>query len=615
MPRLPRLRIEPLLVRGTELERLRAVETIVVWSRWAVAVLAIIFSALDPVRLLWFDWLPAALLVGTNLVATIVVRRPRSASTLQTLGLFGVASDLAIVTLFMFGDVQALERGIYLAGILVIMEAAVRWVLPGAVVTAAAMSASLASWMAYRAARFDVKFEASTLMYRVVVLMAIGMIVGFLVALLERARRQIAERLRESEFVNRFALEAPRIPLDETGWLLAGMLHDDLGFERVGVLFHESSSNRLHPAANAGFDVAIAEITRAISPEMGFSVDEQAGIVSRCFTSGRSRIVPDVAKDPDYIGIDESVRSELCVLLRAGGRRLGVLVVSSTHLNAFDERDARLLEAVAGELAQIIENARLVDMQRETITELESLSALKDDFIAITSHELRTPLTSLRGFARALEDRWREMTDEQQDEAARIISRQVDRLGSLVEDLLTASLLDSGRHNPSLQSVDLDEVVAEVVAEMESAHTDRELQVEIDPGLAPIDADRSFVRRILVNLIDNAIRYSPEGEPVAVRVQAVDDMVRVEVADHGVGIDESDIPLLFNRFIRIRAQPGSHGTGLGLYIVRGLVKSMGGTVTVTSRGGEGSCFAFTVPLASDARGREGRSAANVARQD
>lgn len=594
-------RLEEMLLRGDEPERRRALEILICAGRWAVAVFAAGLALIDPGESPALTLGALALLVSTNIVATIVVRRPRALGTIQLVGIVVVVADAVLVTMAMFDDVGDVERATYLAGILVVFESAVRWALRGSMLAAVAMAAAVGAWFTYRTARLDLPLDVDALLFRMGMLLLTGLLLGFVVGLLDTARNLVGERLREAEVVNRFALEAPRRPLDDAVWLLAEMLHTDLGFERVAVLFHDESTGRLHPAANAGFSDAVAQLTRSLTPELGFPVSEQAGVVSRCFTTGRAQIVSDVSQDPDYIAVDEAVASELAVPLRAGGRRLGVLVVSATTRNAYTERDAHLLEVVAAELAQILENARLVEVQRGTIVELEQLSTLKDDFIAITSHELRTPLTSLRGFARALESRWREMTPKQQDQAAQVIARQVERLGELVEDLLTASLVDSGRHVPALEDLDVMPIITDVVAESAAAHPHRHVTYELPAALPPARADASFLRRALVNLVANALRYSREPAPVVVRARAVAHELRVEVEDRGPGIPESQVPLLFDRFVRFGSnETGTHGTGLGLFIVRGLVESMGGTISVESVPGEGSCFAFSVPIAAGA---------------
>ncbi len=587
-----------MLLRGSESERRRAVEILVSIVRWCVVVFAAVLVVIDPGGTRWLTAGALALLASTNLVATVVVRRPRSLDTIQVVGVMVVVADLAVVTLAMFDDVGSVERATYLAGILVVFEAAVRWALPGSVLAASTMASAVGAWLAYRADRLGLALDVDALVFRVGMLLLVGLVLGLLVSLLDSARGLVVERLREAEVVSQFALEAPRHTLDDAVWLLAEMLHSDLEFDRVAILFYDEPSGRLHPVANAGFSAAVAELTRSMPPELGFPVAERAGVVSRCFATGRAQIVADVTRDPDYISVDNAVASELAVPLRAGGRRLGALVVSATTKDAFSERDAHLLEIVAGELAQILENARLAEVQRDTIGELERLSRLKDDFIAITSHELRTPLTSLRGFARALEARRRDMTPDQQDEAAQVIARQVERLGGLVEDLLTASLVDSGRHVPTLEEIELAPLAVDVVTDTAATHPDRDVVLDLPNTLPTVRADESFVRRVLVNLVANALRYSRAGTPVTVRAEVANSDVRVAIVDQGPGIPESQIPLLFDRFVRLRShETETHGTGLGLFIVRGLVESMGGSVSVDSMPGQGSCFAFTVPIA------------------
>lgn len=589
------------LLQGAAPERRRALEVVILGVRLLVGLVVVAFYAVDPGRRPALTGGAIGAYLAVSAVAALVVRRPRSLGALQALGGVVAAADLALVVVVAFDDLDVVEQGTYVAGLLVVAEAAIRWAVPGAMVAASALAVATSAWLVARADELGTGVDAQVIGFRVVVILVIGLLLGILVRLLDDARRLVARRLREAEFVNRFALEAPRLELDDAVWFLAESLHDQLGFERVAVLFHDAEHDHLHPAANAGFRPEVEELTRALPPDTGFSVADAAGIVSRCFRTRVPQLATDVEDDPDYIAVDPEVRSELAVPLRAGGRMLGVLVVSATRRRAFGARDARLLEVVAGELAQILENARLVELQRATIDELERLSALKDDFIAITSHELRTPLTSLRGFARALELRRAEMTPEQQDEAIQVIARQVERLRTLVEDLLAASMVDSGRQAPQLRPVALERVVDDVLAELGRANPGRALERDLPSDLPAVRADPSFARRVVTNLVANALQYSADDAPVRVAARAGDGAVRVEVVDQGPGIPEEDLPRLFDRFVRLRSQrTRSRGSGLGLYIVRGLVESMDGDVGVESEHGRGSTFWFRLPRSPEA---------------
>jgi signal transduction histidine kinase len=236
-------------------------------------------------------------------------------------------------------------------------------------------------------------------------------------------------------------------------------------------------------------------------------------------------------------------------------------------------------------------------VQRRTIDELQQVATMKDDFIAVASHELRTPLTALRGWVRPLDDD--RLSPEQRARAVEKISRGVDRLAALVEDLLAVSLIDGGRSNPAAESIDLRALLDDVVAEVDPHDGQHRIVVSVPPELGPVAADRSFLRRVLVNLIGNGVKYSPGGGVVSIVASSVTGeipMAQVSISDEGMGVPEGELDRLFAKFERCSNTRGTSGTGLGLYVVRGLVEAMGGAVTVTSVEGEGSRFSFTLPL-------------------
>lgn len=584
-------------VRSPE-ERLRYVESVLARFRWLLALFGIVFTVFDP-KADVLRWTALLVLVASCCVATVALRFPLSVTQLRILGAVVVGADMLLVMSAMFTDTSQIERGVFLAGALVIFEGAVRWMITGGVLTAIALDLAMLAWMQRRDAIGSVPFDAPAFAFRSAIFIALGFAIGVLVRALETARDELAQRLSESEIVNTFALEAPRLSEQAAVRLLAGLLHDELGYKKVGILLYDPTGGVLRRAAAAGFSSDVENVMGAADAALdGIPVGRDTrSIAARCFRTGRSQVVVDVISDPDYLMVDPSVRSQLHVLLRAGGRRLGVIVVSSDVIDGFSDNDARLLERAAAELAQVLEHARLGEVQRETIDDLQRLSTMKDDFIAITSHELRTPLTAMRGFAGALEAHRGDMSAEQEENAIRAISRQVERMSTLTEDLLAVSLIDSGRSSPTLELVDVAAIAHEVAADVDPDDGVHGVSVSIPDTLPRVAADPSFLRRVLVNLISNGLRYSPAGGAVDVDGRLEENAIRIEVRDHGVGIAAADVEQLFGKFVRVGSTRAIGGTGLGLFIVKGLVEAMDGEVTVESTPGEGSCFAFTLPVA------------------
>jgi signal transduction histidine kinase len=244
--------------------------------------------------------------------------------------------------------------------------------------------------------------------------------------------------------------------------------------------------------------------------------------------------------------------------------------------------------------------ATLVFYQRQlagTVERQRHLDVLKDEFIATTSHELRTPLTSIYGSAVTLSEH--KLDDATRTRLVDIIRDQSVRLTRLVEDVLWASRIASGGTGSNIENCEAGEIVADVVAAVSSASQSK-IRV-IDGGEVGVRADPEQLYRVLLNLVDNAIKYSPNGSDVEIASHVQDGRrVRIEVRDRGIGVPAADRERVFERFSRLdpATSGGVGGTGLGLYICRELVEGMGGRIWVEPRPGGGSTFALDLPGAT-----------------
>ncbi len=240
------------------------------------------------------------------------------------------------------------------------------------------------------------------------------------------------------------------------------------------------------------------------------------------------------------------------------------------------------------------------------ITQQKEIEQLQRDFVSIVSHELRAPLTAIKGFAKTLVLKDEELAPATRREFLSTVNEQAERLARLVDDLLLVSRIDSKRVRVEWTEVAVDDLVRELISQFHSKWGSRRILIDADPGLPFVRADRSKLEEVLINLIDNAIKYSPDGTPVRVTARAVGDEIEVDVEDRGIGIAPEDVAQLFQKFQRITtpATRDIGGTGLGLYIVKGLVEAHGGRVWVESIPGAGSTFAFTMPRARVALLRE-----------
>jgi signal transduction histidine kinase len=229
---------------------------------------------------------------------------------------------------------------------------------------------------------------------------------------------------------------------------------------------------------------------------------------------------------------------------------------------------------------------------------LREFDRLKDEFIAVVSHELRTPLTSVYGAALTL--RQQQLDEKQRNTLLDIVSTEAARLGRLLDDVLWVSRLDSDRADTFIDRVDALEVVTEVVNGVRT-HLPPTLAIEIrlEGGSPTVAADPDKLRQVLVNLVENAVKYSGAGE-IEVSLQPHDGWMRFSVRDQGLGIPPAEQARIFEKFHRLDPEMtrGVGGSGLGLYICKGLVERMNGEIWVRSELGRGSTFIFELPLAA-----------------
>jgi PAS domain S-box-containing protein len=225
---------------------------------------------------------------------------------------------------------------------------------------------------------------------------------------------------------------------------------------------------------------------------------------------------------------------------------------------------------------------------------------VKSDFVAAVSHELRTPLTSIYGFAETLLRQDIPFGEDERRTFLGYIASESERLTEIVDQLLNVARLDAGDLEVELGRIDLGSVVSEVVETVEDGNGHRfEIDLPDEPLAAEADPDK--VRQVFNILVENALRYSPEGGTVTVGARRNADRVEVRVVDEGMGIPASEREWIFRKFYRAEsaARDGAAGTGLGLFIAKELVNAMGGRIWVDSTEGEGSSFAFELPAAPE----------------
>jgi signal transduction histidine kinase len=286
-------------------------------------------------------------------------------------------------------------------------------------------------------------------------------------------------------------------------------------------------------------------------------------------------------------------RSTILVPLRVRDAVIGALALVSATPNRFGHADVELAMELGRRMALAIDNARLLEETRRALH-------LREEFLRIASHELRTPLSSLRLSTQALlraAERKRAVSPEVLDQSLRRVLGNTLRLEQLTSELLDVTRIEQGRLGLNLAEIALDTVVRQVVEHLEPelAASDSSVSIECAaPVLGRWDASR--LDQVVTNLLTNAAKFGA-GKPIEIRIERIGDAARLTVTDHGIGIDPTRLPHVFDRFERAVPSSSYGGLGLGLYIARSIVDAHGGTITADSQLGAGATFTVTLPCA------------------
>ncbi|HVC87250.1 MAG TPA: HAMP domain-containing sensor histidine kinase [Gaiellaceae bacterium] len=227
--------------------------------------------------------------------------------------------------------------------------------------------------------------------------------------------------------------------------------------------------------------------------------------------------------------------------------------------------------------------------------ELQRLAELRADFVSLVSHELRSPVASVLGAARTLQHRWHDLQPEARQVLLGLIADEATRLGALIADVFDTSRIEAGTFSYRFAEVDLATLVQDSVTTAAAGQNEIRILAEVEAAVPPVLGDPERLRQVVGNLIENAMKYSPVGEAVQVRVTPVRDAVAVSVSDRGPGIASADQRVIFEKFGRVAGDGAKPGTGLGLYIARSITEAHSGTLEVWSAPGRGSTFTVTLP--------------------
>ena len=371
------------------------------------------------------------------------------------------------------------------------------------------------------------------------------------------------------------------------------------GMDGGAVYEYDEAREEFHLHATDSLPDELVEALRATPIPKG------DGALGRLAVTGEPVQICDIADEGLYQSrVRESLvrlgyRSLLAVPLLREDRLLGGLAVNRKSAGEFAPEVVDLLETFATQSALAIQNARLFREIEEKSRALETASRHKSEFLANMSHELRTPLNAIIGFSEVLSERMFGDVNEKQAEYLGDILESGKHLLSLINDILDLSKIEAGRMELSPADFDLRIAIGNTLALVKERAHRRGITLEstLDERLGTIFADERKVKQVLLNLLSNALKFTPEGGRIDVRAGVRDGVAEISVTDTGVGIASEDQDAVFEEFRQVgTASKKAEGTGLGLAISRKFIELHGGRIWLQSQSGTGSTFTFTLPL-------------------
>ncbi|MDD5129084.1 MAG: GAF domain-containing sensor histidine kinase [Candidatus Omnitrophica bacterium] len=391
---------------------------------------------------------------------------------------------------------------------------------------------------------------------------------------------------------------------------------EELGFEKSLAFLWNDLKREFYLCLNLGFEDAESELIKtAVNTDKNYYLD-----LIRSGKNASSVFIPDDFLTKDRINQLFEVRSFIiCPILAQEGDQGFIFVGTQNIETRITEGEQELITILANQIGQTLDNARLFEKTWRSQQELEikveerthqlsqaleevgKISKRKSDFISSVSHELRTPLTSIKGYAAILlAGKLGAVPDEIKNRLEKI-NRHSDELVHMVNDLLDISRIESGKVNMKLESLEL-KYIADKVADLLSEQLKAKnitFGVNIPEDCRNALADRSQIERVFINLVGNALKFTPENGKINITAHRSGKIIQVDVSDTGFGIPEDAQGKLFQEFFRVENAINQEvkGTGLGLALVRHIIEAHQGRIWVKSKLSEGSTFSFTLNAA------------------
>ncbi len=581
------------------------------WVRLVAVVFALlevaIFEADYPPGYEAWAWaITAAFAIGSALLLVLAYRVP-SRAVWRRIGLAALVFDTAVVYGYIL--VFTFEAGTPMRQLVFVplIEAALRFGVTGTIAVSAFSALALAAAEWWRDEHFPPQeFDLNRIVLPVGVQLIVGTIVGLLVNRLREERASATSRAAEAETLrdelgrradvldatNRAARAlSSSLDLEQAFAAFIRELRGLIPFDRTAILLVDEGQLRVFAAAG--------EAVEEVFPP-GTTVPIRGSVIEDLVRGGQTLYREDMSdtkyeEEADFLRLD--LRSRVVAPMLSGAETIGAISVVRREPSAFRTGEVELLGLLGRLVGSAVQNIRAYESERTTVEELRKLSALRADFVSMVSHELRSPMASVIGSARTLQQRWRELTAEQRESFLALIAHETSRLADLIGDVLDTSRIEAGTFSFSFDDVDIAQLVRDSAAAAEHGQDEVVVKAVVREPLPTVRGDRDRLRQILVNLIDNAVKYSPEGDEVQVEVQASNGRVLIEVRDRGPGISPEHQRMIFEKFGRAQVgEKAKPGTGLGLFIARSIAEAHGGTLEVRSAPDRGATFRLSLPV-------------------
>jgi signal transduction histidine kinase len=517
--------------------------------------------------------------------------------------LIAMVFDFAVVAGFVL--LYAFELGTPTRQLLflVIVLGATRYGMRGGLITAFAAIPVAAVFERLRSDHFHVPYEVQFVTFQAGAGILMALLVGWVVSRLEEGRKTAEHRAEEAELLrdelgrradlldaaNRCARAlSSSLDLDEAFNAFIREVRGLVPFRRMAIVLAEGNVARVIATAGEQADEVMPP-----GEEISLENNLLAEVVARGQTVYRRDMTePEYAEEHRLVEL--GVRSRVVAPLLVGARTIGLISIGREEADAFQEHEIELVSLLGRLAASAVQNIRAFDSERRTVDELRRLSALRADFVSLVSHELRSPMAAVIGAARTLQLRWRELQPDQREGFLALIGDETTRLAELIGDVLDTSRIEAGTFHYRFSDVDIAAIVHDTIAAASIGQDEVPIVSEI--GAVPrIRGDADRLRQIFANLIDNAVKYSPAGEPVEVSVAQSNGAVLISVRDHGPGIEPQDQRMIFEKFGRVTGSGAKPGTGLGLFIARSIAEAHGGSIDLSSTPESGTTFSVRLP--------------------